>query len=264
MNVSIVDWFGYPLPPKDRMRAIKEAGFYGVLLLWADYFDSDYKRFPDYARGAGLYIENAHAPYIDANALWEDTLRGEGVYQALIGCLKDCADHGIPALVMHPENKSGTKTVELSGDFTVGIDRMKRIVDVAERVNVNIAVENISRPEYLDHIFRSIQASRLGFCFDSGHSHVFTPKMDFLSLYGDKLMALHLHDNNGIEDWHALPFAGTIDWNDISAKLKQTAYSTTNCGSIALEVGNTRFEHIDTTQKFLEIAFARATELMGC
>ncbi len=74
MNSAIVDWFGYNLTPHERMRFIKEAGFDGVLLLWADYFNTDYKNFPDYARSAGLDVENAHAPYMNANALWEDTI----------------------------------------------------------------------------------------------------------------------------------------------------------------------------------------------
>ena len=91
MNLSIVDWFGYNLPPRDRMRAIKEAGFSGVMLLWADYFDKDYKLFPDYARNAGLIIDNAHAPYLNANHLWEDTIDGQEAYQEIITCLEDCA-----------------------------------------------------------------------------------------------------------------------------------------------------------------------------
>lgn len=96
---------------------------------------------------------------------------------------------------MHPENKKGTGTVGLPCDFSIGIERMKRIVDIAEQLNVNVAIENMSRPEYLERIFRDIQSERLGFCFDSGHCNVFTPNVDFLALYGDKLMALHLHDN---------------------------------------------------------------------
>ena len=52
MNLSIVDWFGYNLSPQDRMRFIKDAGFDGVLLLWADYFDKDFMRFPEYAKNA--------------------------------------------------------------------------------------------------------------------------------------------------------------------------------------------------------------------
>jgi L-ribulose-5-phosphate 3-epimerase len=160
---------------------------------------------------------------------------------------------------MHPENKKGTETVELPADYTVGIERMKRIIETAERLNVNIAVENMSRPEYLDCIFRNIQSERLGFCFDSGHCNVFTPEIDFLSLYGDKLIALHLHDNNGTEDWHSLPFSGSINWGDIANKLKAISYN----GAIALEVENKKFEHIEEPHEFLRLA-VDSSERMRC
>ena len=259
MNLSIVDWFGYNLAPRDRMRAIKEAGFSGVMLLWADYFDKDYKLFPEYARNAGLNIDNAHAPYQNANFLWEDTIRGKEAYQEIIACLEDCAAYNIPTLIMHPENKTGTETVGLPHDFSIGIERIKRIVETAERLNLNIAMENMSRPEYLEHIFKNIKSQRLGFCFDSGHCNVFTPNVDFLALYGDKLMALHLHDNDGSEDWHALPFTGNIKWSDIAAKLKKLSYE----GAIALEVGNTIFEHIKKPEEFLKLAVESAERIVA-
>ncbi|MDD4494280.1 MAG: sugar phosphate isomerase/epimerase [Eubacteriales bacterium] len=257
MNLSIVDWFGYNLSSQERMRLIKEAGFDGVLLLWADYFDKNYKQFPEYARSAGLFVENAHAPYINANALWEDTLDGQDACQEIIACVEDCSVYNIPALIMHPENKKGTEMVELPSDFTIGIDRMKRIIDAAERFNINIAVENMSRPEYLECIFKNIQSEKLGFCFDSGHWNVFTPETELLKLYGDKLLALHLHDNNSTDDWHSLPFSGVLDWNAVASKLKSISYN----GSIALEIGNTRFEHIKEPQAFLRMAVESATRI---
>ena len=257
MNLSIVDWFGYNLSPQDRMRLIKEAGFDGVLLLWADYFDKDYKYFPDYARNASLYVENAHAPYMNANDLWKDIINGQEVYEQLISCIKDCAAHEIPTLVMHPENKNGTETVDLPVDFTVGIERLKRIMDIAEHLNINLAVENMSRYEYLDCIFQNIQSDRLGFCFDSGHCNVFTPEYDLLTQYGDKLMALHFHDNDGVDDWHSLPFSGNIQWDNVAENLQTNEYS----GAIALEVGNKRFEHILKPDDFLKFAVESAERI---
>ena len=257
MNLSIVDWFGYNLSPQERMRFIKEAGFDSVLLLWADYFDKDYKQFPEYARSAGLTVENAHAPYMNANSLWEDTVNGEIACDELISCVEDCAVYGIPTLVMHPENKNGTETAPLPSDFAIGLDRMKRIVDTAERLGVNIAVENMSRPEYLDRILKNIQSERLGFCFDSGHCNVFMSDVDLLSLYGDKLMALHLHDNDGINDWHSLPFSGNVTWNEIADKLSRISYG----GAIALEVGNKQFEHVEKPGEFLKLAVESAERM---
>jgi sugar phosphate isomerase/epimerase len=257
MILSIVDWFGFYLSPQDRMRLIKDAGFDGVLLLWADYFDKDFMRFPEYARNAGLFVENAHAPYMNANDIWKDTLNGQEACKQLISCVEDCAKYEIPTLVMHPENKNGTETVDLPDDFSIGIDRIKRITDTAERLNVNIAVENMSRSEYLDCIFQNIQSDRLGFCYDSGHCNLFTPEQDLLTKYGNKLMSLHLHDNNSAEDWHSLPFSGDINWNDIAAKLRSVSFN----GSIALEVGNTRFELISKPDEFLKLAVESAERI---
>ena len=97
---------------------------------------------------------------------------------------------------------------------------MKKLTELAERLNVNVAIENMSRPELIEHIFEKIKSNRLGFCFDSGHCNLFTPEFDLLDLYGDSLMALHLHDNDGKEDWHTLPFSGIIQWDIISKNLK--------------------------------------------
>ena len=45
-----------------------------------------------------------------------------------------------------------------------------------------------------------------------------------MSEYGNILAAVHLHDNDGINDDHLLPLhpKGTIDWNDKITKLKST------------------------------------------
>ncbi|MCL2546767.1 MAG: sugar phosphate isomerase/epimerase [Oscillospiraceae bacterium] len=258
MDITIVDWFGYHLSPQERMRHINEAGFSGVLLLWADYFDSDYKDFPAYARDVGLYVENAHAPYMNANFLWEDSINGQDYVREMITCIEDCADHDIPTLVMHPENKNGNKEVMLPNKFDFGIDRLKEIVEVAERLNVNIAIENMSRPEFLAYIFRDIQSHRLGFCFDSGHWNLFMPEIDLLSLYGDRLMALHLHDNDGVNDCHALPFSGNLHWDIIAEKLKMFGYN----GALALEVSNARFEYIKEPDKFLRLAVEKTKGLL--
>ncbi|MCL1952154.1 MAG: sugar phosphate isomerase/epimerase [Oscillospiraceae bacterium] len=257
MDLAIVDWFGYNLPPQERMRLIKAAGFSGVMLLWTGAFDRDYKAFPEYARAAGLAVENAHSPYWGYNDLWVAGPKGQKFMKEMLECVQACADYGIPTLVMHPEQKNGTKISRPPLDFTVGIERLKRVVDAAERLHVNIAMENMCRPEYLDRIFSSIDSKRLGFCFDSGHWNVFMPEADLLGLYGDKLMALHLHDNDGKEDWHALPFSGNIDWGGIIAKLKALPYG----GAAALEVGIKQLEHIKEPDAFLRLAAERAARI---
>ena len=72
-----------------------------------------------------------------------------------------------------------------------------------------------------------------------------------LELYGNRLMTLHLHDNNGEEDQHALPFTGTINWNNLKTKLDNIGYK----GTISLEVRRSiGYEKISKPIDFLKIA----------
>jgi sugar phosphate isomerase/epimerase len=260
MDINIVDWFGYNLPPQERIRLIKDAGFSGIVgLLWQDDYDKDYKSFPEYADNAGLYIENIHSPWWGYNDLWLDNKVGQDFTEKIVELVKICSFYKIPTLVMHPEHKNKNEYIELPVTFNIGLERLNTIVDAAERFNVNIAMENMCRPEYLEVIFNNIHSKRLGFCFDSGHWNVFMPEIDLLTLYGDRLMALHLHDNDGNEDWHALPCSGNIDWKYIADKLKDLNYN----GAIALEVGNKTFENIKEPSEFLKLAFERTSKIFS-
>lgn len=258
MDLNIVDYFGYNLPSQERFRLIKEAGFSGITgLLWQDDFDKDYQSFPDYANNTGLYIENIHSPWWGYNDIWVDNKKGQNFMQEIIELIKICSFYKISTIVMHPEHKNGTEYSKLPVTFDIGLERLKIIVDMAERFKINIAMENMCRFEYLDCIFNNIHSERMGFCFDSGHWNVFMPNIDLLTLYGDRLMALHLHDNNGEEDWHALPLSGNINWNYIADKLKKIKYE----GALSLEVGNKTLEHIKSPDEFLKLAFERATKI---
>ncbi len=247
---TIVDYFGYDLSGPDRMRAIRKAGFDGVILLWADYFDPDYRDFPRYAADAGLFVENAHAPYKDANTIWEATAAGEEYTEHLIRCVRDCAELHIPTLVMHPINGMHP----LPADPQIGLAQLRRILEAAESCGVTLAAENQGNPAYLDLVLKSITSERLGFCYDSGHERYFSPGRDLLADYGDRLCALHLHDNDGTHDAHMLPFTGAVDFKRIGAHLTRIGYG----GAVALETQNTGFAEMTDPVEFLHLALAYA------
>ena len=102
-----------------------------------------------------------------------------------------------------------------------GLRRFYRIAEAAERYGVYLALENSVFPEYLQFIFDNIKSEHIGFCYDSGHEHAFAPDFNYLPKFGDRLFALHLHDNDGVHDNHFVPFCGTIDWNTKIEDLKK-------------------------------------------
>ncbi len=255
---GIFAWFSYPLPIEERLRLIRQAGFCATSLWWGDEDGLGKQRQPALARRLGLKIDNVHAPYSNTNALWESGLEGEAYLQTLCSCLADCRRHGIPTAVVHITRLSTQPPVT-----QVGLSRVKRLVECAEREQVNVAIENLNSIPHLDRIFAELRSERLGFCYDSGHEHFNHPDADCLTRYGDRLFAVHLHDNWGDADAHLLPYDGSIAWDTIKAKLKA-------CRAIpylTLEVDFKR-EHPKSARyldlsaaEFLALAYARSQRL---
>lgn len=232
IKTGICFWFGYPVAGKEIFKLIKEAGFDDVFLWWGDEYaevDGDKNLLPEMARAAGLEVENVHAPFDKTNCIWTESVNAEDIVKRYAQCIIDCARHSIPAVVIHLT--SGNTPPPLS---LLGLDRIKYLVELAEQKGVNIALENLRRPEYLQFVFSNIQSDRLGFCYDSGHENCYSKGADLLGAYGNKLMALHLNDNDGTDDQHRIPGEGTINWDSVARKIKSTGYQ----GPITLEVTN--------------------------
>ena len=64
-----------------------------------------------------------------------------------------------------------------------------------------------------------------------GHRHCRTPWVNYIEKYGHRLITLHVHDNNGAEDEHLLPFDGTVNWREEASLIAKSAYR----GSLTLE-----------------------------
>lgn len=255
MKTAIVDYFGYDLSPRERMQAIRRGGFDGVILLWTDQFDPDYRDFPRYAQEEGLYVENAHGPYLGANEVWLPGEAGESYTLQLITALQEYAQASVPTLVVHPVN--GRQA--LPQDPSLGLERFRRVLRTAESCGVAVAMENQGNPDYLDLVFAQLASPQLKFCYDSGHENYFSPQRDLLAQYGHLLAALHLHDNPGTSDLHALPMTGTVDWPRVAQRLHQSGYP----GALALEARNAGFTHLTDPVAFLQEAHARLERLAG-
>jgi len=249
--LAIFNWFGYALENEALYRMIKQTGFEGTSLGWCDRNYTDYRHHPELARKAGLFVEYIHVPFSAANDLWLDNFAGEALTDTYLQYVQDCADFELPAMVMHLSSGDEPPSFNM-----LGLDRIKRIVKKAEQKNVNRALENLRKTEYLAYALGNIDSARLGFCYDSGHHHCRSPHDDLLPKYGSRLMVLHLHDNDGSDDQHLLPFDGTIDWDTTMKTIAATGYN----GAISLEAGNLGYEDL-TAEEFLLVAYDRAKRL---
>ena len=215
-GMSIFSWFSYPLPIKERLFLIKNAGFDATSLWWGDEDDGSKNCQPEIARRMGLDIDYVHAPCNNPNSLWIDGFDGDDYFNLLISCIDDCNRHCIPTVIIHITRLSSKPAIS-----QVGLDRIRRLVDFAEKKQINLALENMGSIQHLDYVYTNIQSDRLGFCYDSGHEYCNHPNADCLSRYGDKLFAVHLNDNFDDNDTHLLPFDGNIKWDVTINNLKK-------------------------------------------
>lgn len=209
-------------PLEDRIAAIKKAGFDSVCL------DFDEKQIGDaiwenqvkLTHKYELPIENVHLSGSGMTSVWSEGEKGDFVVERLIEELKRMSDFGIKIGVAHV---TWGYTVP-PAPSNLALDRYMRAVKVAENLGISLAIENSVFAEHVCYLLDNIHSPNFGFCYDSGHEFAFTPNIDYLELYADRIIAMHLHDNDGKNDMHAFPFTQSIDWNKKIKQLKNTTY----------------------------------------
>jgi len=151
----------------------------------------------------------------------------------------------------------------------VGITRLERLIEAAEAMRVRLAFENMRIAEYTRYALDNCDSSFVGFCYDTGHENYWSRERDWLQMYGQRLFAVHLHDNMGDRDAHLVPFDGCIDWNRKMRQLAAIGYS----GALAIESelhASERYQHLDfggflakalNAGKHLEQIFHEKTDL---
>lgn len=250
---GMFSWFSYQLSIQQRLQMIKRAGFDAVSLWWGDEFE-DKDSQPEMAGKIGLDIDYVHAPCSNPNDLWREGLDGDDYLHSIISCISDCKYYNIPTVVMHITRLSSKPDVT-----TIGLERMKRLVDFSEKKGINLALENLDSIQHLDYIYENIKSEHLGFCYDSGHEYFNHREADCLTRYGDRLFSVHLNDNCGDDDTHLLPYDGNIEWDTIRQKLKKCK----NIRYLTLEVDFNRnhekgllYQDL-SAEEFLALAYKR-------
>jgi sugar phosphate isomerase/epimerase len=180
-----------------------------------------------YANKIGLSLEFGHAPYKepDIKEFWSDTKQGDEIEKTYFNTIDIASKFSLKGIVCHLHYGTNFSLCE------VGLNRLRRLANYAKSKNIIIAIENLYSYEEPTYIFSHIQHPNLKMCFDCGHENFLTPNANFLTRLHSHIVALHLHDNNGVEDEHKTPFTGSVNWNYIV-----TGLANVNNVALTLEV----------------------------
>jgi len=153
---------------------------------------------------------------------------------SLRSLLEPCSKLGVETIVVHPNVAPQGQTDEQAEATKPLIrDSMAKAGDVARPFGFRLAFENMlsagrSQPcgamaqlhELVDGL-----ADNVGLCFDTGHA--FANGLDLASEVrdsGDRLIALHVHNNDGEVDRHWPPGRGKIAWTPFLEALRETRF----------------------------------------
>lgn len=181
----------------------------------------------DKVKRAGIVFDTLHAPFDGINYMWKDGADGDDALKRFCNAIDQCADYQIPMMIMHLS--SGIPAPRISD---VGNLRFDKLMEHARKKNVTIAYENQRMLANLASVME--QYPDAGFCWDVGHEGCFARGMKYMPLFGNRISAVHIHDNHHMqnEDEHLIPFDGIIDYDEVASQLAKHRFA----GTVMLEV----------------------------
>ncbi len=186
----------------------------------------------DIARMGKLLAERSlatftHGPFLGLDIASLDAHIAEYSAACLARGLEVTAGLGGPVMVVHTSysprfSRAGLR--EWLGNWSV---RMGPILEKARGLGVRIALENVweERPEELARLIEVLPDRDAMVCLDTGHLAAFSrrPVGRWWEALGDRVAALHLHDNDGSSDDHLPPGRGIFDFPALAEILRGCA-----------------------------------------
>lgn len=193
----------------------------------------------------GIKIWQCHAPFPsyrfdaedDVNSYIESVIKKTVAAAGYLNC---------PYIVIHPVNFAYGTTADREEIFNRNVEFYSRFIDDLKKHNVVACLENMwvrykkkifeSTCNDYDEVNRYIEvlnqkagAECFAFCLDTGHAVLTGANIRHaVKTLGKNLKILHLHEVDGIEDSHTMPFTlGAVDWDYIMCALRDYGYSGT-------------------------------------
>lgn len=236
---------------RTAIRMIAEAGFDGIDFSMFHLTEGDQhpllsENWKEEALSLRAFAHSLSIPFVQGHAPFSFRDRSpEGWkkhnYARVLRAIEIAGVLGIKELVVHPVKFLPYKpNVELLHQYNMEFYRT--LIPHAQKAGVRICLENMwqrnpKRGNMITHstCSRAEEASAwldelnapdtIGYCLDIGHCGlVELDAAEEIRKLEHRITALHVHDNDFMQDQHILPYHGHADWNAILTALKEIGY----------------------------------------
>jgi len=258
MNYSIsTDYLSGTGNPEEALKLAGEVGFSYVH--WCHQWNTDFIYTGSEINQIKKWLKEFDLKLLDLHGSVgkEKNWFSDVEYQRLAGVeliknrIDMTAELGGDAVVMHIP----TCTKE-EKEFNKKADNLQKSLDELYNYSIGkkikIAIENMPNDDFkfIKKLLNHYSEKFLGLCYDSGHGNIGKCEgLKFLDHVKDRLICVHLHDNDGKTDQHKNPFYGTVNWEELIKIIRKSSYKK----PLNLEVG---FQNIDVDDKmeFLKLS----------
>ena len=189
-----------------------------------------------YAEDKGVVFNQSHAPY---GSSFQDEEKTKKRFVEITEAMKRASYLGVENVIIHPcqhlkyaENGNPELLFEYNMNF------YSRLIPYCEEYGIKVALENMwqhtgminhstcSRPAEFVRYLDGLNNDCFVACLDIGHAALVREDIpDFIRALGSKrLKCLHVHDVDGTNDSHTLPYYGNIQWERVMKALAEIGY----------------------------------------
>ena len=209
--------------------------------------DAFMKEYADAAEKYGVAFGQFHAPFPSfyprkpkATAIAQDAIRKS---------IRLCGKVGCPYIIVHPcfDGSARFPSMTKQEEYRLNIEFYSSLIPLLKQYDVICCLENMwiqdwkskkiyfgccsdmrEACRYIDDLNAIAGEKRFGFCLDIGHLLLLglDPCYAMADL-GDRLVTLHVHDNDGVDDDHTLPYLGVCNWNRFVKGMREVGYTGT-------------------------------------
>jgi sugar phosphate isomerase/epimerase len=174
---------------------------------------------------------SVHAPFADINIASPSKPILKAMLKRLKKSIAYARDLDAYVWVFHPGLKTGVSMFYPGMDWLQNLKTTRLLLKIAGDYGVKIAIENVPEPypflmknvEDFTKFYEEINED-VDLVFDVGHANLNGQIERFLTVFKDRIVHMHVHDNDGKGDQHLGVGFGNIDWKKVADALGRISY----------------------------------------
>ena len=192
----------------------------------------------------GISIHQIHAPF---PTRVDDKDAQKSLLTAIENTIKAAVFLGCEKVVVHPQYFPYIDDVSQEAEWEMNREFFSHFIPMLKKHRISFCLENMFTKFrgriiasvcadakeacfYIDKLNELAGEKRFSFCLDTGHVNLCSMDIrETIITLGNRIEALHIHDNDGLDDQHVMPYTGIIDWERFCEGLATIHYQGALC-----------------------------------